>query len=136
LSDFDEFWSLYPKKIGKNAARKSWNKIRPNIEAVIQALTWQKQSKQWFEKGGQFSMHFHKDKMETWYVQSGQFEVEVINTVDASVTKKILHPGSVHHNDPLIPHRVTCLEAGTIIEVSTADSVEDNYRILPGDSQP
>jgi uncharacterized protein YdaU (DUF1376 family) len=54
LSDFDEFWSLYPKKIGKNAARKSWNKIRPNIEAVIQALTWQKQSKQWFEKGGQF----------------------------------------------------------------------------------
>jgi uncharacterized protein YdaU (DUF1376 family) len=54
LSDFDEFWSLYPKKIGKNAARKSWNKIKPNIEAVIQALTWQKQSKQWFEKGGQF----------------------------------------------------------------------------------
>jgi uncharacterized protein YdaU (DUF1376 family) len=54
LSDFDEFWSLYPKKIGKNAARKSWNKIRPNIEAVIKALTWQKQSKQWFEKGGQF----------------------------------------------------------------------------------
>jgi len=89
-----------------------------------------------FEKGGQFSMHFHRDKMETWYVQSGQFEVEVINTVDASVTKKILHPGSVHHNDPLIPHRVTCLKAGTIIEVSTADSVEDNYRILPGDSQP
>jgi quercetin dioxygenase-like cupin family protein len=89
-----------------------------------------------FEKGGQFSMHFHRDKMETWYVQSGQFEVEVIDTADASVTKKILNPGSTHHNNPLIPHRVTCLEAGTIIEVSTADSVEDNYRILPGDSQP
>jgi hypothetical protein len=34
-----------------------------------------------------------------------------------------------------VPHRLTCLEQGTIIEVSTADSVEDNYRVLPGDSQ-
>lgn len=54
LSDFDDFWSLYPKKIGKNAARKAWNKTRPNIEVVIKALQWQKESKQWFEKGGQF----------------------------------------------------------------------------------
>ena len=27
------------------------------------------------------------------------------------------------------------IEEGTIIEVSTPDSVEDNYRVLPGDSQ-
>jgi hypothetical protein len=26
-------------------------------------------------------------------------------------------------------------EAGTIIEVSTPDSIQDNYRVLPGDSQ-
>jgi len=52
--EFNLFWSLYPKKTGKNAAYKSWNKTRPNIEAVIKTLTWQKQSKQWFEKGGQF----------------------------------------------------------------------------------
>jgi quercetin dioxygenase-like cupin family protein len=88
-----------------------------------------------FETGGKFSMHFHKEKVETWYVQSGKFEVEVINTNDASITKKILGEGSVHHNDPLVPHRVTCLEAGTILEVSTPDSVEDNYRVMPGDSQ-
>jgi len=41
----------------------------------------------------------------------------------------------IHHNDPLVPHRVTCLEAGTILEISTPDSVEDNYRVMPGDSQ-
>lgn len=53
-SDFDIFWQEYPKKVGKEAARKSWNKIRPNLQDVLKTLAWQKQSKQWFEKGGQF----------------------------------------------------------------------------------
>lgn len=53
-SDFETFWQEYPKKVGKEAARKSWNKIRPNLQDVLKTLAWQKQSKQWFEKGGQF----------------------------------------------------------------------------------
>jgi uncharacterized protein YdaU (DUF1376 family) len=53
-SDFDIFWQEFPKKTGKEAARKSWNKTRPNLQDVLKALAWQKQSKQWFEKGGQF----------------------------------------------------------------------------------
>ena len=39
------------------------------------------------------------------------------------------------HNPPLLPHQVICIEEGTIIEVSTPDSVEDNYRVAKGDSQ-
>ena len=31
-----------------------------------------------FEEGKQFSMHFHKDKDETWYVLSGKFLIEYI----------------------------------------------------------
>jgi len=54
LSDFDIFWKEYPKKVGKEAAKKSWNKIRPNLQDVLKTLAWQKESKQWFEKGGQF----------------------------------------------------------------------------------
>jgi mannose-6-phosphate isomerase-like protein (cupin superfamily) len=88
-----------------------------------------------FETGGKFSMHFHREKVETWYVQSGKFEVEVIDTHNASIHKKLIGEGMIHHNDPLVPHRVTCLEAGTILEISTPDSVEDNYRVMPGDSQ-
>lgn len=53
-SDFNIFWQEYPKKVGKEAARKSWYKIRPNLQDVLKTLAWQKQSKQWFEKGGQF----------------------------------------------------------------------------------
>jgi len=51
------------------------------------------------------------------------------------VYEKKLNQGDVWHNPPLLPHQLICIEAGTIIEVSTSDSVEDNYRVVPGDSQ-
>lgn len=88
-----------------------------------------------FNKGAKFSMHFHSEKDETWYVLSGKFQVEIIDTKDASIRTINLFEGETHHNPPLVPHRLTCLEEGTIIEVSTPDSVEDNYRVMPGDSQ-
>jgi quercetin dioxygenase-like cupin family protein len=61
--------------------------------------------------------------------------VRWINTATAELHEKELHDGSVWHNEPCKPHQLECIEAGTIIEVSTPDSVEDNYRVLPGDSQ-
>ena len=88
-----------------------------------------------FNAGAKFSMHFHAEKDETWYVQSGRFLVEWIDTSNAKVHSKMLEANSVWHNPPLLPHRLICLDAGTVIEVSTADSVEDNYRVIPGDSQ-
>lgn len=88
-----------------------------------------------FNEGAKFSMHFHSEKDETWYVLSGKFLVEWIDTSNASVHDQYLIVGDVWRNLPLLPHRIVCMEAGTIIEVSTPDSVEDNYRVLPGDSQ-
>lgn len=88
-----------------------------------------------FDQGAQFSMHFHSEKIETWYVISGEFIVRTINTKDASQSQVVIKAGDVWHNEPLVPHQVTCLLEGTILEVSTPDSVEDNYRVLPGDSQ-
>jgi len=88
-----------------------------------------------FDTGKKFSMHFHAKKEETWYILDGQFEVRWIDTTDASEKSQSLLPGDVWHNEPLKPHRLICIEAGTIIEVSTADSVEDNYRVMKGDSQ-
>jgi len=88
-----------------------------------------------FKTGAKFSMHFHSQKDETWYVISGKFVVKHINTKDARTYESELNPGSVWHNPPLLPHQLICVEEGTIIEVSTPDSVEDNYRVAPGDSQ-
>jgi quercetin dioxygenase-like cupin family protein len=88
-----------------------------------------------FNTGARFSMHFHSVKEETWYVLSGEFQVRFIDTKTADEYLEVLKPGSVWHNNPLVPHQLICLEEGTIIEVSTPDSVEDNYRVAKGDSQ-
>ena len=88
-----------------------------------------------FKNDSKFSMHFHSEKDETWYVLNGKFIVHWIDTKTAERHKLELRPGSTWRNVPLQPHQLECLEAGTIIEVSTPDSVEDNYRIGKGDSQ-
>ena len=88
-----------------------------------------------FNHGAQFSMHFHAQKDETWYVLSGQFMVRYINTKDASIHEQFLDVGDVWHNPPLLPHQLFCVSEGSIMEVSTPDSIEDNYRVMKGDSQ-
>lgn len=88
-----------------------------------------------FNKDAKFSMHFHSVKDETWYVLDGKFKVIIINTANATQIEYILDPGDTWHNPPLLPHQVVCIEEGTLIEVSTPDSVEDNYRVSKGDSQ-
>ena len=90
-----------------------------------------------FEKvGAKFSMHFHKDKDETWFVNAGQFKLIYCETATATYKEVILNEGSTWHNPPLMPHQLIALKPESVIfEVSTADSVEDNYRISAGDSQ-
>jgi len=47
---FNEFWNNYPKKVGKDKAKTEWNKKKPKIDDVLNALKWQKESEQW-DKG-------------------------------------------------------------------------------------
>ncbi|MAV94561.1 MAG: hypothetical protein CMA31_02605 [Euryarchaeota archaeon] len=90
-----------------------------------------------FEKvGAKFSMHFHREKDETWFVNNGKFQLLWIDTKTATLNQQELTSGMTWHNPPLQPHQLICQEVGSsITEVSTADSVEDNYRVIPGDSQ-
>ena len=88
-----------------------------------------------FNEGAKFSMHFHAEKDESWLVLSGLFDVLYIDTNDATVKKRTLRKMETMRNEPLVPHQIICLQQGTIIEVSTPDSVEDNYRVAKGDSQ-
>lgn len=88
-----------------------------------------------FNADAKFSMHFHKDKIETWLVLSGEFYVDIIDTKTSEVSRTYLQPGNTWTNEVLVPHRLICLQPGTILEISTQDSVEDNYRVSPGDSQ-
>jgi mannose-6-phosphate isomerase-like protein (cupin superfamily) len=90
-----------------------------------------------FEKvGSKFSMHFHKEKDESWFVNNGRVLLNYIDTNTAEYKSMELTEGMTWRNPPLMPHQLVCMEPGSsITEVSTADSVEDNFRIAPGDSQ-
>lgn len=86
--------------------------------------------------GSKFSMHFHTKKDESWTVLLGSFKLIKIDTTNASISEQILVVGDCVRNKPNEPHQLTALEDNSeIIEVSTEDSVEDNYRVMPGDSQ-
>ena len=57
---FELFWSDYPRKEGKKAARKAWDKIRPGqdqLGQILNALRIQKKSDQWTRDGGQYIPH-------------------------------------------------------------------------------
>jgi hypothetical protein len=56
VSDFDEFWACYPKKVGKEAAKKSFAKVKSKVplRTLLNALETQKASEQWRKNGGQF----------------------------------------------------------------------------------
>ena len=58
--DFLEFWSAYPKKVGKGSAYKIFNKLKltkKEKNAILTALIWQKKSEQWLKDNGQFIPH-------------------------------------------------------------------------------
>jgi uncharacterized protein YdaU (DUF1376 family) len=56
---FDMFWEAYPRKVGKKAARRAWDKAkdRPPIEKVLEAIERHKNSEQWVRENGQFIPH-------------------------------------------------------------------------------
>lgn len=85
-----------------------------------------------FNEGSRFSMHFHAQKDETWYILSGEFELTTIDTKTAEKYTEILKQGDSKRIFPLVPHQLFCVKKGTIIEVSSPDSEEDNYRIIQG----
>lgn len=54
---FESFWSAYPKKKAKEAARKAWVKLKPDETLgteIIQAVTESAKSKDWLKDDGKF----------------------------------------------------------------------------------
>ncbi len=54
---FEQFWAVYPRKVGKGAARKAFAKIKPNdelLKRMVVAVVTQSKSDAWTKDGGQF----------------------------------------------------------------------------------
>jgi uncharacterized protein YdaU (DUF1376 family) len=73
---FDVFWNKYPKKVGKDAALKAFQKRKPDQHLLVQmlnALGEQSRSEAWVKDGGQFVPN-----PATWLNQ-GRWQDEVTN---------------------------------------------------------
>ncbi|MGB2952516.1 MAG: cupin domain-containing protein [Gaiellaceae bacterium] len=82
--------------------------------------------------GGSLSLQFHREKDESWYVESGRAELQLGDVGQAILTREIVGPGACFRFRPGTVHRVKALEDTTILEVSTPhlDDVvrlEDEY---------
>lgn len=82
---------------------------------------------------GQTSMHFHKNKHETMFVEQGVFEITTIATKDKGAHRTIhLQKGDSIEIDRLVPHRIRAMIVPSIlIEFSTHHEDSDSYRIAP-----
>tara|TARA_B100000780_G_C21070053_1_gene430521 strand:- start:6 stop:410 length:405 start_codon:yes stop_codon:yes gene_type:complete len=97
-----------------------------------------------FDKGSKFSMHYHMNKDETWYVEFGEFIYRWIDTKTAKLNEMKLKAGDVVRQRPGQPHQLEVISkensrrdfvAGKIFEVSTYHEDADSYRVIKGDSQ-
>ena len=85
-------------------------------------------------KGKQCSLHYHKIKDETFFVQSGKLTME-LRYPDGRREERVMKTGDSLHLPPGVIHRFTGIEDCEIFEFSTQHFDEDSYRIEPGDSQ-
>ena len=115
-------WAFEPRKV-----EKPWG------YELIWAHADQYVGKVLFVKAGEsLSLQFHREKDESWLVQSGRARLELGSAGDAILKEEIVSPGAAFHYRPGTVHRVTALEDTTILEVSTPhlDDVvrlEDRY---------
>jgi mannose-6-phosphate isomerase len=82
--------------------------------------------------GASLSLQFHKEKDESWFVQSGRARLELGDAGQKALNEEIVSAGAAFHYVPGTVHRVTALEDTTILEVSTPQlddvvRLEDRY---------
>ena len=82
--------------------------------------------------GGSLSLQFHRQKDESWYVESGRARLELGDVGQEALDEEVITAGACFRYQPGTVHRLTALEDTTILEVSTPhlDDVvrlEDRY---------
>ena len=115
-------WATEPRKV-----EKPWG------HELIWAETDAYVGKVLFVKAGEaLSLQFHREKDESWLVQSGRAKVELGSAGDAFLNEEVVGPGAAFRFAPGTVHRVVALEDTTILEVSTPQlddvvRLEDRY---------
>ena len=69
--------------------------------------------------GAALSLQFHKQKDESWLVQSGRARLELGEVGQKVLNEEVISAGAAFRYRPGTVHRVTAIEDTTILEVST-----------------
>lgn len=79
---------------------------------------------------GQTSLHFHVKKHETMYVESGNFNINVVDTTTGTLITHYLAQGDSLVIPPNTPHRICAMSVPSVlVEFSTHHEDSDSYRI-------
>lgn len=57
---FERFWQAYPRRQGRGAAFRTWERLKPNdalLERMLAAIAEQRRSHDWLKDGGQYIPH-------------------------------------------------------------------------------
>ncbi len=76
---FEKFWSAYPSKVGKDAARRAFEKRKPDDEtlsSMLLAIDRQRRQPKWVKDGGEFIPN-----PATW-LNEGRWQDEAVAVVD------------------------------------------------------
>jgi mannose-6-phosphate isomerase-like protein (cupin superfamily) len=111
-------WAVEPRRV-----EKPWG------YELIWALTDDYCGKVLFVKAGErLSLQFHREKDESWFVQSGRAMLELGDAGQKVLKEEVITAGAAFHYAPGTVHRITAIEDTTILEVSTPQ-LEDVVRL-------
>lgn len=86
-------------------------------------------------KGKRGSYHYHENKDETFYIQSGKIGLKYSTNDDFDVANYIeLSEGQSFRLLPKTRHQIIGIEESDIIEISTFDEDSDSIRIISSEN--
>jgi mannose-6-phosphate isomerase len=123
-------WAFGPRRVEKPWG---WELIWAHADAYVGKILF-------VRSGHSLSLQFHRQKDESWYVESGRAKLELGDAGQGLLNTEVITAGASFHFPPGTVHRVTALEDTTILEVSTPHledvvRLEDNYG-RAGTSEP
>src|SRR5438105_9591569 len=102
-------WAFEPRRVDKPWG---WELIWADAEAYVGKVLF-------VRAGHSLSLQFHREKDESWYVESGSAEIQLGDTGDAVLNTEVVRAGGCFRFRPGTVHRVKALEDTRILEVST-----------------
>jgi hypothetical protein len=87
--DFETFWRVYPRKVGKRAALAAWkglNGSRPPLEVLVASVKAHAESEQWTSEGGRYIPH------PATFLRQGRWEDELDATPCGNSTRPAPSP--------------------------------------------